>query len=312
MLGNLEIIAPIFIIMLIGFLMGKTKVFPEGSGTARSLTSFVWFVAIPALLFKLLAANRFPTGEEFQLVLGYYFVLFIIYFSSVFFIAPRMHIEKQGVGIFAFSSCFGNLGFIGISLVQGAFGEEGLRILLMLISFHMITLLPITTLITELARQNSGSPLSVLFAALKRSAKNPIVVTLCIALGWAATGIGISPIVMRILDFPAAAAAPVGLFAVGLSLSRVKLKGNFIQALAPVMIKLMLFPVAVYFMLHLVMDVPDLWAKTATLAACMPTGMASYTIAEQYNHGTELAASTIMLGTLLSTVTLMVAISLLI
>jgi len=60
------------------------------------------------------------------------------------------------------------------------------------------------------------------------------------------------------------------------------------------------------------MDIPALWAKTATLAACMPTGMASYSIAEQYNEGAKRVASTIMLGTVLSTVTLMIAVSLLV
>ncbi len=312
MIENLSIIAPIFTIMFIGFFMGKTEVFPEGSGSARALTTFVWYVAIPALLFKLLGNNAFPSLGELQVVLGYYLALYVLYFISAFLIAPRLKIEKKGYGVFAFSSSFGNLGFIGISVIQSAFGEEGLRILLILITFHMITLLPITTFISEIAKQDSGSPTLVLRRAIIHCLKNPVVISLFISLSWAATGIGISPLAMRILDFPASTAAPVGLFAVGLSLSRVKLRGDLIHAVVPVVLKLAFLPFGVFIMVTYVMDIPELWAKTAILAACMPTGMASYSIAEQYGTGTKAVASTVMLGTIVSTITLMIAVSLLI
>ena len=99
MIENLIIIAPIFTIMFIGFFMGKTEIFPEGSGSARALTTFVWYVAIPALLFKLLGNNTFPTLDELQVVLGYYIALYALYFISAFLIAPRLNIEKKGYGL---------------------------------------------------------------------------------------------------------------------------------------------------------------------------------------------------------------------
>jgi len=186
MLDNIIIIAPLFSIMLLGFLLGKTKVFPEGSGAAKSLSTFVWYVAIPALLFKLLASKNFPSAEEFHLVLAYYFVLFIVYFVSAYLIAPRLNYGQSGYGIFAFSCTFGNMGFIGISLIQGLYGEDGLRILLMLISFHMVTLLPVTTFITEAGRQGTGKSLQLFLSAIIKSIKNPIVISLIISLAWAA------------------------------------------------------------------------------------------------------------------------------
>ncbi len=311
MYENVVIIAPLFIIMLLGFALGKINVFPEGSGAASSLSTFVWYIAIPALIFKLLATRSFPGSEEFEMVMGYYIMLYLFYFTSAFLVAPWLNYKKAGYGIFAFSCTYGNLGFIGIPLIQGIYGEEGLRILLMLISFHMATLLPITSFMTELARQDAGRPLKILSNAMTDSVKNPVVVSLIVSLAWAASGVGVSPIVIRILDFPADAAAPVALFAVGLSLSRVKIKGDLIPSLIPVTIKLCLLPLAVYLMLTRVMDIPVLWAKTATLAACMPTGVNAYNIAVQYDIAARPTASTIMLGTVLSTITLMIAVSLL-
>ena len=298
--------------MMAGFIMGRSNLFPEGSGAARTLTTFVWYIAIPALIIRLLAGNTLPSINELKTVLGYYTVLYIFYFISAFLVAPRLNINPEGRGIFALNCCFGNLGFIGIPVIQGTLGDEGLRVLMMIMSFHMLTLLPITNLITELAKHNTGSAFSVMQRAIWNSIKNPVVISLFIGLTWSALGLGLSPIAIRILDFPAAAAAPVGLFAVGLSLCRVKIKGGFLTALVPVTLKIILLPLAVYFMMSQLLNAPLIWVNTATLVACMPTGMAAYTYAEQYNNGTTLASSTILIGAVLSPFTLVAAISLLI
>ncbi|RLA04374.1 MAG: hypothetical protein DRQ47_03470 [Gammaproteobacteria bacterium] len=312
MLNNIVIVTPIFAMMLAGFIMGKSNLFPQGSGAARTLTIFVWYVAIPALIFKLLAGNRFPSGEEFQTVLGYYLVLYLVYFFSAMVVAPWMNINKEGRGIFAFSCSFGNLGFIGIPLIEGTLGDEGLRILLMIISLHMLTLLPITTLLTEMAKQKQASPWLVLRKALLDCLKNPVVISLFVGLSWAAMGLELSPIAVGILEFPAGAAAPVGLFAVGLSLTRVKLRGDLTPAIVPVLLKMLLMPLGVYFLMSQVLEVSQVWVNTTTLAACMPTGLAAYSLAEQNNYGSTMAASTIFLGVLTSAFSLMIATSLLI
>ncbi len=96
MLENITIVAPLFIIMLLSFVLGKTNVFPEGSGAAKSLSTFVWYVAIPALIFKLLATKNFPTIDEFQIVVAYYSVLLLVYFISALLIAPRLNYKKAG------------------------------------------------------------------------------------------------------------------------------------------------------------------------------------------------------------------------
>lgn len=311
MLENIATISPLFVIMMAGFAMGRTQIFPEGSGAARTLNTFVWYVAIPALIFKLLAGNKFPSITEIQILVAYYGVLYSLYFTSAFIIAPRLGIAPKGRGIFAFSCSFGNMGFIGIPLIEGTLGTDGLRILLMLISFHMLTLLPITTLITELAKQDAGSPGQILMKAIIDSIKNPVVLSLFAGLFWSGAGLTLSPAMTQILALPAGAAAPVGLFALGLSLTRVKLRGDLMQAIVPVLLKMLAFPLAVYWVMTELMDVSELWVSTTTLAACMPAGMAAYTIAEHNQCGARRSASSVLLGTLFSAFTLVIAVSLL-
>ncbi len=297
--------------MLLGFLLGKAPLFPEGSGVAKSLSTFVWNVAIPALLIKLIANNTLPDLTELSWVISYYLCLYIVYFIAYVVIAPLVGVSLTGRGVFAFTACFGNIGFIGISIVQQLFGDEGVRSLLMIMSFHMLTLMLISILLTELTHTARKSiPVLVGTTTLALS-KNPIIVTLALSVAWSATGFGIADTIMRVVELPAISAAPVGLFAVGLSLSRVQVKGIRLQTFAAMALKLILLPVLIYSSFRWVLVADPMAIKLATIAACMPTGMAAYTFAEQIGHGNKVAAASILIGTLLSLFTLTFALSLL-
>jgi len=76
-----------------------------------------------------------------------------------------------------------------------------------------------------------------------------------------------------------AAAAPVGLFAVGPSLTGVKLAGDLPQAGLGTMIKLLLMPVTAYTVGRFVFDLPLQWLGVVTLFAALPAGMIPYTFA---------------------------------
>lgn len=141
------IIAPVFLIMMLGFGLGKTRLFPEGSSTI--LITFVWYVAIPALMFRGLAPKDLPAADELILVAAYYGSLYIIYFLAVFLSRYLFKLTSAETGTFALTACFANGGFVGIPILEGAYGAEGVRLLLVLISFHSLTLIPVTTLIVE-------------------------------------------------------------------------------------------------------------------------------------------------------------------
>lgn len=309
MLDNLSLLAPLFTMMALGFVMGRTPICREGSGAAQALSIYVWWIAIPALLIKLIAGQPLPSGAEMQLVGTYYLVLYVIYALATMIVAPMIGVSKRGRAIFAYSCTFGNLGFIAIPVIKGVYGDEGLRILLMIISFHSMTLMTVSIVITELLSGKTEKPLQTFRDALLNTLKNPIVVGLAGSLLWAATGLGLNETITNIVDLPASSAAPVGLFAVGLSLSRVKLSGIALSALPAMSMKMALLPFGVYFTTYHIMDFPVLWVGVATLTAAMPTGALAYTLAAEYHCNEERAASTVVVSTALSSISLMLIIS---
>jgi predicted permease len=296
------IIAPVFIIMMLGFGLGKTKLFPEGS--ASILITFVWYVAIPALLFGSLAPRALPHASEMLLVLGYYGALYAVYALAMLLARTLFGLTPAEQGTFAFVTCFGNAGFIGIPIVEGVHGAEGVRLLLMLVSFHSLTLLPVSTVIVERAINGGAGGKSILGQTFRSVRQNPIILALVAGLTWSALGLPVPNWLARVLALPADAAAPVGLFSVGLSLAGVRIAGNVTHAMLAVALKLMVLPLAVFATTHFLLGLPDVWVVVATLMAALPSGMIPYSFATQYGVGSRRAATTVLLSTGMSAITL--------
>jgi predicted permease len=297
----LTIIAPVFMLMMLGYGLGRTHLFPEGS--SNTLISFVWWVGIPALLFRSIATSELPSPIELSLVIGYYSALYIVYFiafCTAWFIFKQTAAER---GVFGLSTCFANGAFLGIPIIGGAYGEEGVRLLLVLLSFHTLTLIPITTFIVERAKSGGETTglLSRTFASIRQ---NPILIALIVGLLWSALGLPVPEWLDRLLMFPAQAAAPVGLFAAGMALSYVKISGDIFQASTATFLKLLLLPVSVYIITDQLFNFPELWVGTATLMGALPTGMIAYSFADKQGVAPRRAATTVLLSTAFSILTL--------
>lgn len=290
----LIIVAPVFLVIFLGFFLGKTPLF--GEQDAAVLIRFVWYVGIPALLFRTLAPRELPGAEEFLIVAAYYLSLYGVYGLAL--LVARLFgqppIERP---VFAFVTCFGNGAFLGIPLLEATYGEEGVRLLMTILSFHTLTLLPLSTVLLERARSRGTSAPSILSQTFKDLRDNPIIITLIIGLSWAALGLPFPYWLDRVLNFPAAAAAPVALFAVGLSMSNVVLAGDIKQSATIAFLKLFVLPGLVYTLSRFVFQLPDVWVGTATITAALPAGMVAYSFATRYNVAVRRAASAVLIST---------------
>lgn len=302
------IIAPVFLIMMLGYGLGKTKLFPEGA--SGILITFVWYVAIPALLFRSLAPKELPQASEMLLVLAYYGSLYGVYMLAMASTRALFGLSSAEQATFAFVTCFGNAGFIGIPIVEGVYGEEGVRLLLMLVSFHSLTLLPVTTIIVERAANKQEGP-GILARTFTSVRQNPILIALMVGLTWSGLKLPVPLWLDKVLELPANAAAPVGLFAVGLSLASVRIAGNITHAMLAVAMKLAVLPAIVFLVTHYGLKLPTDWSIVATLMAALPSGMIPYSFASQYGIGARRAATAVLVSTALSALSLSVILLLL-
>jgi predicted permease len=288
--------------MACGYAATFTRVFDRAA--ADALASFVFYFAIPVMLFRNMATTTLPE----QVAWGYlasYFIGFAITFCTGLTIARLAYggsFERQA--IIGFGSAFGNSVLLGIPLVLTSFGEEASLPLFLLFAFHSVLLFTAITVIIEAGRGGGAELRKVPLRALRGLLGNPILWVMALGIGCSLMGLRLPDPVDRFAALLAGAAVPCALFSVGASLRAYRIVGALRPALVMVALKLIIHPLAVWLLATVVFDVPPPWAKVVILIAALPVGVNVYLFATRYEAGQTESAAAIVISNIVSVVTL--------
>jgi predicted permease len=199
---------------------------------------------------------------------------------------------------------FGNVALLGTPLALAYYGEEAVVPLGLIISIHAPILWFAATFQRELARHSDTISYTRLGRELFWSlAGNAIVIALASAAIWRLTGLGLHPVVDRMLAMLSDASIPTALFALGLSLATYSLRSQWSGMAVLIVMKMVLMPVLVFLALHYFVSVPPLWAKVAVLLAAMPTGANAFLFAHRNEESVAAVSGSVALGTALAAIT---------
>ncbi|MCA0249021.1 MAG: AEC family transporter [Proteobacteria bacterium] len=309
-----DIIVPVFGMVLVGWLIGRSSLLsPEG---LRGFTAVTFYALFPALLFRSMAKVRIETLEP--AILAAFFGGVLLLYAAMLMLGRLQGLSLGDRAMFALSGTFSNGVGIGIPFITYAFGEKGLVPLLMIISVHSLILLTFSCFLMEMDGR-PGESRGHLAARLGRAAfsmvKHPVIPVIFAGLIWGEitthTGLATPAVVDRILAALAAAAPPCGLIMVGASLAHVGLKGHWQPAAVAAALKLAVLPVLVWLIGRYVFPLDPLWLMVATLNAALPAGANVYLIAQMYNVGVGRATNAVVISTAASVFTLSIALLLL-
>ena len=144
----------------------------------------------------------------------------------------------------------------------------------------------------------------VLWATARGVARNPIVMAVLLALVWRGIGLPAPPEVLRhTLEMLGAAAPPVALFCLGGSLLGFNARAAWRETALVLGLKLLAMPALVWAACWL-LEVPAMDTAVAVLVAAMPTGANAFLLAQRYRVAAEASGAAVLLGTLLSVVTI--------
>jgi hypothetical protein len=129
---------------------------------------------------------------------------------------------------------------------------------------------------------------------------NPIILAILAGTLWRQTGIGLGDAPRAMLDLLAQAGVPCALFALGLSLRDFSIRGQVPTLAALLLLKLVLFPLLVWWLAFRVVPLDPLWARVAVLFAACPTGVNAFVLAKQYGRVVNSTSGAVALGTALS------------
>lgn len=297
-------VLPIFIMILIGWLIVKTGLMKADVGDA--LSDFVFKIAVPLLLFRTIAEADFHGASPFRLWIAYFSGVAVTW-TAGHIAATRFFGRDDRIGVLAgVSSAFANTIFVGLPLVQRTVGNEGLVPLSILIAVHLPVMMVIGTIMMEraerkIAGKGERSMLKLFRQIGLNLVRNPLVIGLVAGAAVHLAGLPMPLPVASIVDQLAGVAGPVALVSLGMALERYGVSGNVGIASVTSAFKLVLLPCCVWAASHLV-GLTGSWTAALVLIAAVPTGVNAWLIANRFGVGHSLAASTITVTTALGAI----------
>ena len=292
----LEIVFPLFALVACGYLAGSLRLVNEAG--IDGITNFVFYVAVPVLLFRSLGRSELPDLEALNVIYAYFGGVFSVFILACLIgrFVFSLPIEQQA--IMGMGSSYSNTVFFGIPIVYTVYGEEAILPLLLIITFNGLILYPLIIFIICLGRGERGW--ERLKSAGKSMLRNPIVISVVAGVIWLLSGLELPKPVDAFAGFLSGATAPAALFALGASLTVYKVAGNISESLVIVFLKLFVHPLAVWYLASFVFSLPPLWVTALTITAAVPSGANVYLTAQFYGTYVARAASVILIGTLIS------------
>ena len=304
-----RLILPVFGLIFLGFGAGRLRGI-RAKGLA-GLNFFVFYLALPALFFQIIAETPPSAVANWAFVLTTTFSTYCA-FAIAFSIGAlinRGNVSEATVQGLAGSHA--NIGYMAPGLTIAAFGSAAAVPTALVFSFDNAMLVTLTPLMMALGGTVRTSPLALAAGIARQAFLHPFVIAT--VAGFLAAAVGFEPPapIDTLLTLLRNAAAPAALFALGISLAERKL--GRLPPEIPVLlgVKLIVHPLIVYLLLTWIGGFDRLWLYAAVLMAALPPAADVFVTARQYATYTDRASSTILLGTIVSIATVTVVLFLL-
>lgn len=298
----LDNLFPVFALIIVGNLLRKFGITNESF--LKVSDRLVYFIFFPALLFWKIGsapADLVSQAGLYKAIIVAVLCVWIL--STAFILLTRVDHFKAG----SFSqSCYRFNTYVGVAIVLSAFGEDGIRLfgILVGIIIPIINVLAVSTLTWFSGQKGSGSIRwrQTLAALLK----NPLIIGCLAGFLYGQLFNQFPDFIDNTFQLASFVTLPLALLSIGGALTLESLKEHLGLSLVAAGFKLVLLPVIGYFLLKW-FQVTGMPFKIGMLFFCMPTSTALYVLSAQLNSDTRLASASIALSTILSFLSLSIA-----
>lgn len=295
MLSTLQILIPIFGLILAGFVIRRRGI--AGPAACTELNRFVVWLALPALLFKLMAHASWT-----QLYQPAFVGAFGLASAAVFVLtlAWRLRAGRQLVdaSMDAIAASYANTAYIGFPLILALFGDAGVVPTTIATLLVVSVLFAIAVALIEVGLQTERAPHKAGLKVLRGMARNPLIVAPAAGALVALSGLRLPDAADTFLHMLGAAATPCALVCLGLFLAEKQPAAQSPRAsFALTAGKLVLQPALTWWLAARIFVLPAPLAQMAVLLAALPTGTGPFMLAEFYRREAFITARTILLST---------------
>lgn len=293
---------PVFALLLFGHLLKRAGLTDDAF--LKTADKLIYYIFFPALLFWKIGAAVSGQVVDPGLYKAVIFAVISIFVASSLYIKV-FSVPAYQAGSFS-QSCYRFNTYIGMAVVLNALGEEGARQFSILIGLiiPIINILAVSTL-----SWHSGEKVSLIrrvWLITKALISNPLIIA-CFAGIVYSNLIGGFPIFIdNTFKLAAFVTLPLALFSIGGTLTLGGMKNHLKLSLVACLFKLILLPITGFLFLKL-FDANGISFEVGMIYFALPTSTSLYILSSQLSSDTQLASAAIALSTILSFVSLSVA-----
>jgi hypothetical protein len=291
--------SPLFLLAGLGYVLVRWARWPKS--VADALTQFVFAVAVPALLFRLMSDfSRLPPVDA-RLLLAYFGGCLVVFALGRLLALHLFRMDGAAQSVFAVGGIFANTLLLGIPVAKVTLGDAALPVVSLVLVFNSLVLWTLVTVSVEWARTGQVS-LAGFAGTAMNVVTNPVVASILAGTAWGWAGVPLPGIADRTLDLVGQAAVPLSLIALGMGLAEFGVREAWRESAAICVLKLAVQPIAVYSLARL-LDLPPLETQAVVLLAAMPVGANVYLMAREFGALPGAIAASLVLSTALAAFT---------
>ncbi len=299
MITTLNAIAPIFLIIIIGYLLHRSAVVGEQVWSA--IEHICFYLLLPFLIIRTLSRANLGNVPIFDFTLV--IIVAILGMSASLILVYSLLRKQYPAGGPSFTSVFQGAtrfhGFVALAIIGPLYGDAGVTLAAIALAIMVPLLNTISVII--LSVYGHGSKSFELKLVLKQIAKNPLIVA-CIAgiiLNWT----GIPDIAFDTVEIIGNGGLGLALLAVGAGMRPGQAAKDKLLIFVGVFIRLIGMPLIVILMAWLV-GLEGLPRTIAIIAGAVPTAASSYVMARKMGGNAELMSNIVTFQIISSFITL--------
>lgn len=301
MIVGLGLVAPFFIYILAGVVAGK--LLRHSAEGQEWLDAFVFYIALPALLFqsvRMLPSDTTNIPGFLTLTTAATGLMFLFGW-----IVGRRAKSDDHAAVYGLAASYSNIGYMGPTLTVAVLGPTAGAPAAFIFCADVLLIFTIWPAVISA----DGLSLRGLLGSLQKVIQHPFILATLAALVFASTGLKMPEFFNAPLDGFRHAAAPAALFSLGLTLSRRKANHLELPLGLCLIGKLIVHPLLVVGLFVVFDGIDPVWVAAAIIMAGLPPAANVYVMARAEDISVQLAARAVLFGTAFSALTLPILIA---
>lgn len=303
---HVALAAPLFALVFVGYALMRFSGWPREM--PESLSRFVFTVALPAMLFRLMSDFSSLPPVDARLLIAFFGGCLIVFIVGRLLAWKLFALDGVSQSVFALGGIFSNNVLLGLPLARLALGDAAVPSVALVLIFNALILWTLVTISVEWARHGNLS-FSGFAKTLRGVLTNPIVAGILSGALFGLTGWSLPAAVAEPLGLLGQTAAPLALIALGMGLAEYGVRADWRISAAICAVKLLVQPLVVWGLAGL-LGLPVMETRVVVLLASIGVGANVYLMSRQFRVLEGPVASSLVLSTGLAALTTPLALTL--